>query len=133
MAKQTRRKISLALQGGGAHGAYTWGVLDRLAEGRGSRHYGHVRHVGRGDECRRLGPMAWPNMAPQAQRRNWKRCGAVSRNQARTWRPMARSSTMAFAYASALQSLASPYDLNPFNLNPLRRSVESVIDFDAGA
>ena len=32
MAKQTRRKISLALQGGGAHGAYTWGVLDRLAE-----------------------------------------------------------------------------------------------------
>ena len=24
------RPISLALQGGGAHGAYTWGVLDRL-------------------------------------------------------------------------------------------------------
>ena len=32
MAKQKRRTISLALQGGGAHGAYTWGVLDRLAE-----------------------------------------------------------------------------------------------------
>ena len=28
MAKQ----ISLALQGGGAHGAFTWGVLDRLLE-----------------------------------------------------------------------------------------------------
>ena len=24
--------LSLALQGGGAHGAYTWGVLDRLLE-----------------------------------------------------------------------------------------------------
>jgi NTE family protein len=24
--------ISLALQGGGAHGAFTWGVLDRLLE-----------------------------------------------------------------------------------------------------
>jgi NTE family protein len=27
-----RRHISLALQGGGAHGAFTWGVLDRLLE-----------------------------------------------------------------------------------------------------
>src|SRR5262245_37251059 len=29
------KKINLALQGGGAHGAFTWGVLDRLlADGR---------------------------------------------------------------------------------------------------
>src|SRR3954469_7747146 len=27
-----RRKIAVALQGGGSHGAYTWGVLDRLLE-----------------------------------------------------------------------------------------------------
>ncbi|HTP85038.1 MAG TPA: patatin-like phospholipase family protein, partial [Alphaproteobacteria bacterium] len=27
-----RRKIALALQGGGSHGAFTWGVLDRLLE-----------------------------------------------------------------------------------------------------
>jgi NTE family protein len=26
------RRVSLALQGGGAHGAFTWGVLDRLLE-----------------------------------------------------------------------------------------------------
>ena len=26
------KKINLALQGGGSHGAYTWGVLDRLLE-----------------------------------------------------------------------------------------------------
>ncbi|MEP1599662.1 MAG: patatin-like phospholipase family protein, partial [Hyphomonas sp.] len=32
MAKQKQRELSLALQGGGAHGAYTWGVLDRLVE-----------------------------------------------------------------------------------------------------
>lgn len=29
----TRKKINLALQGGGSHGALTWGVLDRLLEG----------------------------------------------------------------------------------------------------
>ena len=28
----TTRRINLALQGGGAHGAFTWGVLDRLLE-----------------------------------------------------------------------------------------------------
>src|ERR1700751_89677 len=30
--QQPRKKISLALQGGGAHGAFTWGVLDHLLE-----------------------------------------------------------------------------------------------------
>ena len=27
-----KRKLNLALQGGGAHGAFTWGVLDRLLQ-----------------------------------------------------------------------------------------------------
>ncbi|HZW12426.1 MAG TPA: patatin-like phospholipase family protein [Noviherbaspirillum sp.] len=30
----TRKLITLALQGGGSHGAFTWGVLDRLLEDR---------------------------------------------------------------------------------------------------
>ena len=32
MANNKTKKIDIALQGGGAHGAYTWGVLDRLLE-----------------------------------------------------------------------------------------------------
>ena len=40
-------------------------------------------------------------------------------------------SPILFAYASAMQNLASPYDLNPLNFNPLRRLVEKQIDFDA--
>ena len=32
MATKKEKVIELALQGGGAHGAYTWGVLDRLLE-----------------------------------------------------------------------------------------------------
>src|SRR5690349_17374944 len=31
-APSARKRINLALQGGGAHGAFTWGVLDRLLE-----------------------------------------------------------------------------------------------------
>ena len=30
MAKKAEKHLSVALQGGGAHGAFTWGVLDRL-------------------------------------------------------------------------------------------------------
>ena len=32
MTKRKTIKVDLALQGGGAHGAFTWGVLDRLLE-----------------------------------------------------------------------------------------------------
>ena len=31
-SSSSKKRISLALQGGGSHGAFTWGVLDRLAE-----------------------------------------------------------------------------------------------------
>jgi len=27
-----KKKLSLALQGGGSHGAFTWGILERLLE-----------------------------------------------------------------------------------------------------
>ncbi|MCB0593174.1 MAG: patatin-like phospholipase family protein, partial [Phaeodactylibacter sp.] len=32
MSKKETKSLSLALQGGGSHGAVTWGVLDRLLE-----------------------------------------------------------------------------------------------------
>lgn len=32
MTNRSNKKVTLALQGGGAHGAFTWGVLDRLLE-----------------------------------------------------------------------------------------------------
>src|SRR5687767_1056135 len=32
MHRMAQKKLALALQGGGSHGAYTWGVLDRLLE-----------------------------------------------------------------------------------------------------
>ena len=43
--------IDLALQGGGSHGAFTWGVLDRLLEEELAAHRRHFRHVGGRDEA----------------------------------------------------------------------------------
>tara|TARA_R110000868_G_scaffold33830_1_gene122479 strand:- start:7807 stop:8835 length:1029 start_codon:yes stop_codon:yes gene_type:complete len=130
MAKPKRRKISLALQGGGAHGAYTWGVLDRLAEEENldiaaisATSAGAINAVAWADGMAEHGP----DGAKAKLEAIWRDVSQSGSSMA----PYGALSAMAFAYASALQSLASPYDLNPFNLNPLRRSVESVIDFEA--
>ena len=36
--KKETKTVNLALQGGGAHGAFAWGVLDKLLEGSSSKH-----------------------------------------------------------------------------------------------
>ena len=43
-------RVDLALQGGGAHGAFTWGVLDRLLEEPWLDYRRHLRHLRRRDE-----------------------------------------------------------------------------------
>src|SRR5262252_7935212 len=52
--------VDLALQGGGAHGAYTWGVLDRLLEQPWLQVDGIFRHLGRRHERRRTGLWTFP-------------------------------------------------------------------------
>jgi NTE family protein len=126
-ANGKRRPISLALQGGGAHGAYTWGVLDRLSEDESlniaaisATSAGAMNAVAYAAGLARGGPE-----------------GARAELEA-LWRRVSESSAAlgafgqaGIAFAAALQSLASPYDLNPFNFNPLRRLVEEQVDFDA--
>ena len=144
MARRVRRKkISLALQGGGAHGAFTWGVLDRILEdGRldiraitatsagamnalalanglhddgldGAR--ASLEHFWR--EISRLGtPLA--SVAPAAVPSAFD-----------AFNPFA--SLTPFNFAAAMTSFASPYDFNPFDYNPLREVLASAIDFEA--
>lgn len=129
MARNKPKQISLALQGGGAHGAYTWGVLDRLSEEESieisaitATSAGALNAVAFADGMAENGPAG----AREKLEGIWS---AVSRRSS-TVMPYGALSPVVFAYASALQSLASPYDLNPFNVNPLRDVVDKVIDFD---
>ncbi|HRX75304.1 MAG TPA: patatin-like phospholipase family protein, partial [Hyphomonas sp.] len=124
-----RRPLSLALQGGGAHGAFTWGVLDRLA-GEESLDIKAITATSAG---------AMNAVAFASGYGTGGVDGAKEKLEA-LWRAVSRVSgalsvygalsPAAFAYASALQSWASPYDLNPLNVNPLRDAVADVIDFD---
>ena len=52
--RQTVKTVNLALQGGGSHGAYTWGVLDAFAEDDADRNLGDQRRERRRDERRRV-------------------------------------------------------------------------------
>jgi NTE family protein len=135
------KAINLALQGGGAHGAYTWGVLDWLLEsenfvieGVSGTSAGAMNAVVLADGLHKGGREG----AREALHRFWK---AVS-DQAwlspikRTpidmimgqWSLDMSPSFIAFDLASRF---SSPYEFNPLNINPLRDVVEASVDFDA--
>jgi NTE family protein len=120
------RAINLALQGGGAHGAFTWGVLDRLLE--------DGRFVPEGVSGTSAGALnavmlasGWldggPEGAQAALARLWRKIGDLAR-----LRPLRAAGLSQVADLAA--SLLSPYYLNPFDLNPLRAIIEELVDFE---
>jgi NTE family protein len=133
------KPINLALQGGGAHGALTWGVLDRLldepririAEISGTS-AGAMNAVVLADGMERGGTEA----ARAGLSAFWK---AVS--DAARFSPIRRSpwdvatgsysldAAPGYLWAEALARVFSPYDLNPLGLDPLRSIVERQVDF----
>lgn len=134
------RRTNLALQGGGAHGAFTWGVLDRLLEdgrfgfeGISGTSAGAMNAVSLVD-----GYHADGNAGARAKLRQfWEAVGEGGgmapplRTPLDIWMgnwSVANSPWL--AYQSMMRSLFSPYDLNPFDVNPLKAIVETVVDFD---
>ena len=134
------KPINLALQGGGAHGAFTWGVLDRLLEdGRvhidaiSGTSAGAMNAVVAADGLMKDGN----DGARQALLDFWR---AVSR--AALASPLKRTpfdvltgnwnldSSPAFFFLDFLGRVASPYDLNPLKLNPLRDMLAAQVDFE---
>jgi NTE family protein len=134
------KRVNLALQGGGAHGAFTWGVLDQLlADGRlaidgvSGASAGAVNAVMLADGLARGGvPEARARLAefwraasfggqlPELQRGVVERLFSFVPSQAS---PM--------PWLGALSRFWSPYDLNPLNINPLKELIERFVDFDA--
>ena len=142
MAKSGAVKpISLALQGGGAHGAFTWGVVDRLLEEEGfsiagisGTSAGAMNAVVMASGLARGGP----SEARAALANFWRdvsRDGRLSPLQRTAfdrimgnWSLAKNPAYLAFEVASRF---LSPYDFNPLNINPLREIVEAHADFEA--
>jgi NTE family protein len=138
---QKTKRINLALQGGGAHGAFTWGVLEQLLsdgrlliEGVSGTSAGAVNAVMLADGLARGGPT-------EALKRLADFWRAVSNNG--NLPPLQRAvvermlsfipleGTPMQAWLDMMSKYFSPYDFNPLNINPLKDLFERFVDFDA--
>src|ERR1700740_2984527 len=135
------KSINLALQGGGAHGAFTWGVLDRLLEDE------HIRFDG--ISATSAGAMNAPappagmaagghEGAKKAIARLWHRishAASTSPLQPTLLERLLGNHSMAqsvgFVFFELMTRLFSPYEFNPLNRNPLRQVLLDSVDFDA--
>ena len=132
--------VDLALQGGGSHGAFTWGVLDRLLEepwikieAISGTSAGAMNAAVLVDGWSRGGA----DDARAALDTYWRR---VSR--AAAFSPLQRSplerlmgrwtldTSPAYLAIDLMSRVFSPYDLNPIGFNPLRQILAESIDFE---
>ncbi len=134
------KSVNIALQGGGSHGAFTWGVLDRLFEDDRIWIEAVSGTSAGGMNAVVAAQGMFENGAIGARQRLAEFWQAVSR--AGRGSPIQRSifaqlsgswsldSSLGYQYFNILQRVASPYDLNPFDHNPLRSLVEEIVDFE---
>jgi NTE family protein len=131
--------IDLALQGGGSHGAFTWGALDRLLE-EPRFHIAAISGTSAGAMNAAVLANGWIEGGADGARASlekyWR---AVSR--AAAFSPLRRSpldrlmgrwsldTSPAYVAMDLMTRLLSPYDLNPLALNPLRDILHDNIDF----
>ena len=125
--RSRHKTLSLALQGGGSHGAFTWGVLDRLLEdprislaGISGASAGALNAVVLADGMVRGGR----DGARAALKAFWD---GVSTREPLNGPNSNLGAVKAFLFWSRFYS---PYQLNPFNLNPLRDLLSKQIDFE---
>jgi NTE family protein len=135
-----QKVVNLALQGGGSHGAFTWGVLDRLLEeerltfeGITATSAGAVNAVVLADGLAAGGR----EQARNALRLYWKKVSAFSSRS--ILRPSAFDKrnpdfglehSPGFMFLEPMTYFASPYQLNPFNFNPIKDLLAEAIDFE---
>jgi len=133
------KTINLALQGGGSHGALTWGVLDRLLQDDRLRigeisgtSAGAMNAVVLADGHERAGREG----ARAALERFWRAVSEAARLSPLRPGPLEAArgghsldNSPAYLFMESLSRLFSPYDLNPMGIDPLRKILESVVDF----
>ncbi|MFO7557409.1 MAG: patatin-like phospholipase family protein [Desulfobacterales bacterium] len=134
------KKINLALQGGGSHGAFTWGVLDCLLESEKVRieaisgtSAGAMNAVVVADGLMKNGR----DGARENLESFWKKISEMGQSSPvqRTFYDMLTGNwnldhSPGYVYTDLISRLASPYELNPFNMNPLQDMLAELVNFD---
>jgi NTE family protein len=137
---QPMKRINVALQGGGSHGAYTWGVLDRLLEDErieieaiSGTSAGAMNAVvmaeglaegGRSKAREQLAEF-WEAVSVEARSSPIHRSvfDVLSSSWSLDFNP-------ALAMMDMMTRVVSPYQFNPLNINPLKQMLLREVDFD---
>jgi len=131
--------IDLALQGGGAHGAFTWGVIDRLLEEPGLQIEG-ISGTSAGAMNAAVMTSGYEHGgaegAKAALETFWKAtadAGRFSPLQRSPWAMLSGQWTLQnsplYMGFEVMSRMFSPYDLNPMNAHPLRSILAETVDF----
>jgi NTE family protein len=120
-------RLSLALQGGGSFGAFTWGVLDRLLD---EPNIGFDAISGASAGAVNAVLLA-AGMADGGRQEARARLTQFWRRMSRAAALMPKPAAPPFGagFELVLRSM-SPYQFNPFNLNPLREALVEAVDFE---
>ena len=136
---KAEKSVNLALQGGGAHGAFTWGVLDAiLADGRlaietmTGASAGAMNAVALtegwlkdgADGARAALESFWRNVSVDGKYGGSER--SLLDTMLGAWTDGRPPGLLWFEMVS---KVASPYDVNPLNINPLRGVISDLVDF----
>jgi NTE family protein len=130
--------VAIALQGGGAHGAFTWGVLDKLLEEEAL-----VAEAMCGTSAGAVNAVAvayglhigGPEKAKQILEEVWRK---ISLSGSFLFKPGMFDkiygngdiyNSAGYMWFNAVSQVLSPYNFNPFNYNPLRDILTELIDF----
>lgn len=134
-----KKLVGIALQGGGAHGAFTWGVLDRLleeeavvAEAMCGTSAGAVNAV----TCAYGLHIGGPEKAKELLEELWRK---IALSGSFLFKPGMFDkvygsgdiyNSAGYMWFNAISQVLSPYNFNPFNYNPLKDILENIIDFN---
>lgn len=138
-ATRPRPRLNLALQGGGSHGALTWGVLDALLEdgqwqfdgvsgtSAGAMNAVALAHGFAQAAKQHKDPedahLAGCALARESLTRLWEGVGALG---CLTWgTPLSAANPL----VGMMSQWFSPYQTNPLGINPLRKLLEREVDF----
>lgn len=134
-----KKKVGVALQGGGAHGAFTWGVLDRLLEEEAL-----VADAMCGTSAGAVNAvvvayglhLGGPQKAKELLEELWRR---IALSGSFLFKPSLFDKAYSngdiynspgYMMFNAITQVLSPYNFNPFNYNPLRDILNDLIDFN---
>lgn len=147
MAKtsEPQKIINLALQGGGSHGAFTWGVLDRLLEdgridleGLSGTSAGAVNAVllahglqlGGKEGARAKLEEFWKASSKAGDKFSPMKSSPLDDMIGSAFGGMGPMATATYNAFDAITRTISPYEFNPFDINPLRDTLAECIDFE---